>query len=406
MEIARCSDPLRHEWVRSIPHVPAAAILCLPGLLVQLHPVAHYARALRPSLSPEIFVPARSRLLWLPVHAALITAMAWALATGRVPAPLWPLVSLAIGCCLGGVTFLGHEALHGAVVHGKIAIRIVGWFGFLPFCVSPQLWQGWHNRIHHNNTGKAGVDPDMYPTLHEYQTQPSARIMADHFGVGRRRLMGFLSVFMGFTGQSIQMLVKAQERGVLNARLHRRAVAESLLGVAFWATVAVLVGPLAFVFVYLLPLIVANAIVMAFIVTNHNLSPLTPVNDPLVNSLSVTLPRVLEFLTLDFGFHTEHHVLPMVSTRHGRVLRRELQQRWPDRYQSMPLTTAIRQLYRTARVYQDDTTLLDPPSGKTWPTLGARTYEGHAPRATAPAPAAMELARELMAGARAASPAA
>jgi len=75
------------------------------------------------------------------------------------------------------------------------------------------------------------------------------------------------------------------------------------------------------VFVYVLPLIVANTIVMSFILTNHNLSPLSPVNDPLVNSLSVTLPRSLEWLTLDFGFHVEHHLFPTMSARHGRVVR-------------------------------------------------------------------------------------
>jgi len=136
-----------------------------------------------------------------------------------------------------------------------------------------------------------------------------------------------------------------------------------------WTAVGFLVGPLAFVFVYLLPLIVANTIVMTFIMTNHNLSPLSPVNDPLVNSLSVTLPRALEWLTLDFGFHVEHHLFPTMSTRNGRLVREALRQRFPERYQSLPLPVAIRQLHRTARVYRDDVTLIDPNTGETWPTL-------------------------------------
>ena len=44
-------------------------------------------------------------------------------------------------------------------------------------------------------------------------------------------------------------------------------------------------------FAFVLPLLFANGLVMAFILTNHGLSPLTDVNDPLVNSLSVTAPR-------------------------------------------------------------------------------------------------------------------
>lgn len=339
---------------------------------MELRNIGEYTRAIRPKLPAGTFEPATSRVLWLPVHIAIIATLAWAMATGRIPGWSWPLASLVIGCCMSGIVFLGHESLHGAVVKGRLAIRVLGWIELLPFCLSPQLWVAWHNRTHHNNTGKEGVDPDMYPTIREYQTERSSQIMADHFGVGRERLMGFASMLFGFTGQSTQMLFKARKRGMLTAKLHRRAILESALGWAFWALVAVLVGPLPFVFVYLLPLVVANTIVMAFIMTNHNLSPLTDVNDPLVNSLSVTLPKPLEVLTLGFGFHTEHHLFPMVSTRHGAVIRAAIREHAGERYQSMPLHHALIQLYRTARVYQDATTLIDPPSGRTWPVLMPR----------------------------------
>jgi fatty acid desaturase len=209
----------------------------------------------------------------------------------------------------------------------------------------------------------------MYPTLAEYQGERRARIMADHFGLGRRRLGGAASLMFGLSGQYIQVMLSARRCGILPRHLHRRAILESLMGVAVWAAVAALVGATAFVFVFVLPLIVANVIVMTFIVTNHNLSPLLPVNDPLVNSLSVTLPRVLEWLTLDFGFHVEHHLFPTMSTRHGRVVREVLRARFPERYQSLPLFTAIRRLHHTSRVYRDSTTLIDPHTGETWPTL-------------------------------------
>jgi fatty acid desaturase len=336
---------------------------------MKLYPVTTYVRAIRPDLPATAFAPAWSRVLWLPVHAAVIVGLAWLLATGRLPGWSWPVASLVIGCSLAGITFLGHETLHGGVVRGRLPIRIVGWFGFLPFTVSPQLWMAWHNRVHHNHCGKPGIDPDMYPTLEEYQTRRAARIMADYFGIGRRRLMSFSSILFGFTGQSTQMLFTARKRGFLTPKLHRRAIAETLLGVAFWATVAVLVGFVPFLFVYVLPLVVANSIVMMFIMTNHNLSPLTDVNDPLVNSLSVTLPRPLEWLTLGFGYHVEHHLFPTMSTRHGAAVRAAVRAHYPGRYQSMSLGRALGRLYRTARVYRDSTTLIDPPSGMTWPTL-------------------------------------
>jgi len=357
---------------RGTPSVPMAAVQMnhpnAPAPMTLLT-ISAYAREIKPLLPANTFAPASSRALWIPVHYAIIAALAWALASHRVPWLLWPVASVVIGCCMAGVTFVGHEALHGGVVRGRALIRLVGWLGFLPFVVSPQLWMAWHNRVHHNHCGQPGLDPDMYPTLHEYETQPAARIMADYFGLGRRRLTGVASLLFGFTGQSMQMLFKAGKTGTLRPNLHRRAIIETLTGIAVWTAVGFLVGPLAFVFVYLLPLIVANTIVMTFIMTNHNLSPLAPVNDPLVNSLSVTLPRVVEWLTLDFGFHVEHHLFPTMSTRNGRVVREALRKRFPERYQSLPLPTAIRRLHRTARVYRDDTTLIDPHTGETWPTL-------------------------------------
>jgi len=276
------------------------------------------------------------------------------------------------------------------VLRGKAAIRVLGWLGFLPFAVSPQLWMAWHNRVHHNHTGHEGIDPDMYPTLREYQTQPAARIMADYFGLGRRKLTGIASLLFGFTGQSQQMLWKARKTGMLRPHLYNRAIIETLMGVAVWTAVGFLVGPLAFLFVYVLPLIVTNTIVMTFIMSNHNLSPLGTVNDPLVNSLSVTLPRVLEWLTLDFGFHAEHHLFPSASTRHGRQIRDAIRAKFPERYQSMPLVTAIQQLHRTARVYRDDVTLIDPHTGETWPTLVPRPRFPAPSMAPPPAPEAPE----------------
>jgi fatty acid desaturase len=340
---------------------------------VELRTIAMYQRALRPALPDAVFEPARSRVLWLPVHATAIALIAYALAAGHVPAPVWPVASIVIGGCMSAVAFLGHELLHGGIVRGGVAIRMLGWICLLPFTVSPTLWTAWHNRVHHNHCAQPGADPDMYPTLDEYQTQPAARIMADYFGLGGRRLTSLLSLLLGFTGQSQQMLWEARVLGFLSPALHRRAIGEFLLGVAFWTAVGFAIGFVPFVFVYLLPLVVANVIVMSFILTNHNLNPATPtVNDPLINSLSVTLPRPLEWLSLHFGYHVEHHVFPTMSARHGRRVRDELRKQFPDHYQTMPLTSALRGLYCTGRVYRDDTTLIDPRTGHTAPALQPR----------------------------------
>src|SRR5207248_10247062 len=117
----------------------------------------------------------------------------------------------------------------------------------------------------------------------------------------------------------------------------------------------------------------ANACVMAFIITDRSLSPRVDIDDPLVSSLSVTTPRAIEWLTLGFGYHVEHHLFPAMSTRHAPLVRAQLVARWPERYQSMPLAAALWRLHRTARVYKHQTTLFDPTTAREYPTLVPRT---------------------------------
>ena len=336
-------------------------------------PVSYYAGEIRRALPADvdIFAPARSRLLWLPLHLAIITLSTIAIATGFGGWPIMVLLSLVIGLGFGGITFLAHETLHGAVVRTGWLRHLVGWIGFAPFLVSPRLWVAWHNRAHHGNTMHAKVDPDAYPTLDEYRASGRVRFFVDHLALGHKHWAGAMSLLTGFTFQSAFLLVTSRERGYLSRREHKLAILETGLAVAMWLTVALLVGLVPFLFVWVIPLMVANAVVMGHILTNHSLSPLGDVNDPLRNSLSVTLPRWIEHYTLGFGLHVEHHIFPAMSTRHGRQVREVLRARWPERYQSMPLFRALRLLARTGRVYLDETTLYDPRAGKQWPTLGA-----------------------------------
>ena len=63
---------------------------------------------------------------------------------------------------------------------------------------------------------------------------------------------------------------------------------------------------------------------------------------------------------------------PYSKFKVGAAVRAALLEHYPAYYQEMPLTTALYKLYNTARVYKDDVTLIDPPSGETWPTIQPR----------------------------------
>src|SRR5258705_11664610 len=90
------------------------------------HSVQHYARAVRPHLAPAVFRPARARLLWLPVHAAVIGGLA-AFVVGT--APSWPIAlacALVAGHSWGCLGFLAHEAMHHALTKNRVVEKLVG----------------------------------------------------------------------------------------------------------------------------------------------------------------------------------------------------------------------------------------------------------------------------------------
>ena len=326
-------------------------------------PLSYYAKAVRPSLAPDIFDPVPSRLAWLALHVGVVVAGTLALVHhigGPWARPLW---SLLIGSSFAGMAFVGHETLHGAVVRNRVLRHLVGWLCFLPFSLSPRLWVAWHNKTHHGNTMRDGVDPDAFPTLETYKVSWTARL-ADKVVVGRHRPLGFLTLLLGFTGQSTQMLlIWSRKTDALTPAERRWVALEAALQWATWAAVAWLVGLSTFVFSFLIPLYIGNAVVISYILTNHNLSPLTEVNDPLLNSLSVEMPGFVHRYHLHFGLHVEHHLFPSMSSARAPEVRAVLKEKFSDRYQSLPFLTAMYRLMTTPRVYGTPTTLIDPHSG-------------------------------------------
>jgi fatty acid desaturase len=361
---------------------------------VNLRSLSSYAREVRPSLPTNAFEPVASRLAWLALHYAVI---AGGIAALYLRIGGWwaaPLIALVIGHSFAGAAFVGHETLHGAVVRHRGARHLVGWLCFLPFTLSPRLWVAWHNKTHHAHTMDEANDPDAFPSLATYHKSRTARI-ADHFSFASNRRWGWLTLCLGFTGQSTQMLWRwARTAPALTPRERRLAIMESAAGWAVWAAVLWLLGPALFVFGFLVPLIVGNMVVISYILTNHSLSPMTAINDPLVNSLSVTLPRVFEKLHLNFGLHVEHHLFPSMSSHYAPLVRDELVRRWPERYQSLPLFTALSRLLATPRIYRTDDVLHDPRNGDEASTILPRAAGAPAAVAEEAAPALPPVAVE------------
>ncbi|HXQ21163.1 MAG TPA: acyl-CoA desaturase [Candidatus Acidoferrales bacterium] len=339
------------------------------GSRYEQHAVQHYAREVRRHLPAAVFQRNPMRGLWLPVHLGIIVALAAYVVRGTPPWYLAVLCALVAGHSWGCLGFLAHEALHHAVVKSHAGEKLIGYAGFGLYGLSPTLWSVWHNQAHHGNTGKPVADPDGYGTLRFWEKSAVVRALEKIApGSGYRRSAAFL--FVWFSIHSFLVLVFHSRRNGYYTRASRRVVyAESAAMLAFWIAVLLLVGPHAFLFIYVLPLLVANALVMSYIATNHFLNPLTEVNDPLANTLSVTNPRWLERLHLQFGYHVEHHLFPMMSGRHAPAVRAVVVRLYGDRYLRVPHVQALRLLYARPKLHDTHDTLIDPRTLATFNTL-------------------------------------
>jgi fatty acid desaturase len=343
--------------------------------------VQEYARAVRPHLPAAIFQPVPIRAAWLPLHLAIIIGLGVYIVAA---APPW-YVSLCLAVVTGHswacLAFLAHETLHHAVVRSRLLERLIVYCGLGLFLLSPTLWTAWHNQEHHGNAGSPDVDPDGMGTLRSWRASAADRFMEGVSpGSGRKR--SALFPFVTFSAHSLVVLLSHSRRDHYYQRISRRVVyAETAGMVAFWTAVLLLVGGWNFLFIYVVPVMVANLVAIAYIATNHFLNSLTAINDPLVNSLSVRNPRWLERLHFQFGYHVEHHVFPTVSGRHAPLVRDALVSLYGERYLSLPHTRALRLLYTRPKLHDTPDTLIDPRTMAVFRTLapGALTMDAVVP---------------------------
>jgi fatty acid desaturase len=320
-------------------------------------------KQIRADLPEDTFAMQPQRALWF-IPLALVGF--GSIATIIVATPPWYLcllLALVAGQCMAAMGFLAHEVLHGSVVKSKGLQTFLGYLGFAPMLVSPTLWRTWHNQVHHGRTNQGNSDPDAFGTVSRYEKAPSTRFVA-RLAPGSRHPMSYLffAYWFMFHGQVVLWIQSRYMRGFRRMN-RRRAIADSAVSALLWATVAVLAllaGPMYVLFAVVIPLVLANFIVMSYIATNHFMRPLTRTNDPIENSMSVNTLPVIDRLHFNFSHHVEHHLFPNMSAKHAPRVRAWLKANEGERYVSPAHWMAFLYLYKTPRVYLDSTTLVDP----------------------------------------------
>jgi fatty acid desaturase len=326
----------------------------------KLRTISFYRSSLMKSLSPEIMKTNPWRMVGFFSYAAVALASVFLIVTAPMAWPFKVLLGVVIGFCNGNLGFLSHEFAHGSVVKNKNLQDVFVFFGMAPFFISPTFWRFWHNKLHHLKTQQLIHDPDAFPNFRIYKI---SRFMQNMFpytpGSGTKRSYSYFFFWFSFHNFVAQAYLRFRNN-VFDSLDHRRVTLEFGAAVLLVGAFAWAVGPANWLYVLVIPFFVQNYGAMSYIATNHNLSPLTDENDPLANSVTVTNHPILEWLTLNFGYHVEHHLFPTVNGANIKAVHRELKKQFPDEYIAVPKWQAIKALYRTPRIYKNSKTLIHP----------------------------------------------
>lgn len=302
-------------------------------------------------------------LLLLPLIALIVGASALLLQ----PALRWYLIAptlLVLGNAYVALMFFGHEVAHGAMVRSRHLQDAVLWPTCAIFVVSSHLWRYWHNELHHGRTNVPSDDPDRYDLVEDLPKTPAfIRWLTTRFAPGSGRWLSAFYLFITFTIQGQFVLWFHSRRHPAPGFSWGRALVETSVVAAFWVGLGVAVGPLGALLVILAPMLLANAIVMAYITTNHMLRPLTNTPHCLATTMSVTTLRAIDVMHLHFSHHVEHHLFPAMSHRYYPLVRESLRRHAGDRYLAPSHWRALLTLYQTPRHYVTYDELMNPLTG-------------------------------------------
>ncbi|MGB5593216.1 MAG: fatty acid desaturase [Crocosphaera sp.] len=340
-----------------------------------LIPQAEYAKKLRPLVPPEAFLPDINKLWILLINLAILI-LGWGIADYLDQWKwyfLWlylPL-SLIMGNSVIVLLFSTHDLLHSNTIKKPLLRRIISLLSLAILWMPPTLWKAVHNRQHHSTTNSL-ADPDRNYLFEQPKNWgkwiqnlfvPSAEVHPIWLVIGNAHAWGvhtfrnLTSVLLFNNGLTDYPPASFQVSGK-----ERKAIAvELVVIIALHLSVLIYLdfNPIKLLFGYFLPIWIGYTGVMFYIYTNHMLCPMTTVNDPLINSISLRVPKIFDLLHLNFSYHTEHHIFPGLNSDYYPVVQDLLITHYQDRFNLVEAKQAWSLMLQTPRHYKDDYTFTD-----------------------------------------------
>jgi fatty acid desaturase len=336
---------------------------------------AEYANKLRPLLPSKAFLPSPSKIWILLINVAILV-LGWGIAN-QLDWGNWyfPWLYLPLAVVMGNsvivLLFSTHDLLHSSAIKNPLLRQFVSLVGLAMLWMPPTLWKAVHNREHHNKTNSLH-DPDrnyLYDQPHSWGKWiqnlfvPSSEVhpiwlaigMGHAWGVHTFRNLSSVLLFNDGATKYPQVAFKVSPK-------ERRAIAlELLMIVGIHLSILTYLGfhPVKLILSYFLPIWIGYAGVLFYIYTNHMLCRMTSVNDPLINSLSLRVPKIFDLLHLNFSYHTEHHIFPGINSDYYPMVQELLIAHYPDRFNLLDAGKAWQMMLKTPRHYHGENMFTD-----------------------------------------------
>jgi fatty acid desaturase len=349
----------------------------------RLIPQGTYAKTLRPFLPAEAFAPNPNKLSILFINVAILI-LGWIIATKLDFWQLYPILlylplAIIMGNSVIALLFSSHDLMHGSVIRNRRLTDLISLLGLTMLWMSPTLWKSVHNRVHHNTTNSL-EDPDRNYLYSQPQTWgkwiqdlfvPSVEVNPIWLIVGMATAWGVhtfrnLTSVLFFNREDVDYVpaaftVSAKDRWAIAGEFC------IILMIHLSILTYLQFDLLKLVFSYFLPVGIGYAGLIFYIYTNHLLCQMTDVNDPLINSVSLRVPKLFDKLHLNFSHHTEHHIFPGMNSDYYPMVRELLEIHYPERFNLLDAGDAWKLLMNTPRHYKDEKTLTTWSGEKTVP---------------------------------------
>jgi len=319
---------------------------------------------LRSELPKHVFERNPWRILWAVPFVVGLAGGTVFLGSLEMPWYLAVACSIVLGNFYVAFMFFGHESAHGGIIRSRRVQTLLLYFTHGIFLIPPHLWRFWHNDAHHAHTNIAGVDPDSFGLAeHPSNTKGVSAWVKVRLCPGSRHWLSILYLPLAFTLQGQCVLWTHRHEPAFRRMNWQRAVVESALMLFFWCAAGAALGPSGSLYGIILPMIVANIVVMSYVATNHLLHPLVDHPDNVTTTLGVTTFRLLDAIHLHFSHHLEHHLFPSVSHRYYPLIRDSARRHAPDKYLAPSHWRVLRLLLSTPRFYAGPEILVNPLTG-------------------------------------------